>query len=263
MQAKDTTVLQLELQNDSLKRATKILSRVSILSLVLVSIMLIALIFFVRKSYTSDQSLRVHYEEKLKSERTDLINGLYSVQQAITDGVSTRKDRLAAYTIIGKKIILQRNAKTDLTDAEINKLLVTNFNLAEQYLMNPMLFLAYAAVESDFTKKAKSSAGAVGIVQFMPYTLKLVLQDQYSPGVQYNPIMQCKAWYRYITVLSESVGGDLLWTACAYMSPLAIKFYNQKKTVEQFMQLMSQTTDNTAKYPFLIKNTFLSYQVQK
>lgn len=197
---------------------------------------------------------------QIELNRQSLLSGLYSVNRLVQEEIPTRAERFEKFVVRAKGVILSHNAETDLTDEDMNAMLRENFNLAEQYGMNPWIFIAFAAVESDFNKSVQSSlSSARGIVQFMPLTMKLVLQDDYVPGMEFDPIWACRAWYKYILYLTESVGGDLKWTAAAYMSPQAINFYEQERSIEEFMAWITGITTNLIRYPFLIEERYNKY----
>lgn len=197
---------------------------------------------------------------QIENNRESLLSGLYSVNQLVQSEIPTRNERFQRFVILGKRAILEHNPNTDMSDATINALLRENFELSEQYAMSPWVFMAFAAIESDYTAGAQSDvSSASGIVQFMPSTMRLVLQEDYVPGIEFDPVWACRAWYKYVLVLNESVGGDLKWTAAAYMSPTAIQFYEQEKTVEDFMDWITEITINMVRYPFLIEEKYHEY----
>jgi len=146
-----------------------------------------------------------------------------------------------------------------MSDEELNLMLKINFDLSEQYAMSPYIFLAFAATESDFMKKAVSSAGAKGIVQFMPSTMKLVVGDDYVDDIEFNPVEACRAWYRLVSIYTEATEGDLEWIAAAYMAPIAIQYRNQGKSVKEFMKWIASTTENDEEYPFKIRSLYEEY----
>ncbi len=213
-----------------------------------------------RQTATSIAAIQQTSNAQIELNRQSLLSGLYSVNRLVQEEIPTRAERFEKFVVRAKGIILSHNAETDLTDQDMNAMLRENFNLAEQYGMNPWIFMAFAAVESDFTKGVQSDiSSASGIVQFMPFTMKLVLQDQYVPGMEFDPIWACRAWYKYVLYLTESVGGDLKWTAAAYMSPQAIQFYEQDRSVEEFMTWITEISTNLIRYPFLIENKYNEY----
>lgn len=191
--------------------------------------------------------------------RSSMIQGLFTLNKTIESQIPTRTDRMSYFMKKAKGVILSRNPKTDLTDKEINELLLLNFELSERYGMSPWIFMAFAAAESDFTKKAVSSADAKGIVQFMPSTMKVVLGSEYTPEIEFDPNWSCRAWYKYVFILTERAGGDLKWTAAAYMSPQAFIFMEKGKSLKDFMVWISSITENHVKYPWQIEELYHEY----
>lgn len=205
------------------------------------------------------QKIEQRAENRIENNRKALLEGLYTVRETSADALSTREERLERFLVKGKRVILERHSDTDLSDEDINNLLVRNFELAERYDMSPWIFMAFAAVESDFTKGAVSSAGAKGLVQFMPSTMAMVLADDYRPGMEHDPIVSVEAWYKYVSYLSNSVDGDLEWTAASYMAPSAIQWKNEGKTIEEFMDWIITWSDNQVRYPENIRKLVVQY----
>ncbi len=196
----------------------------------------------------------------IEKNRQSLIDGLYSVNIVIEKEIPPRADRLEVFMRKAKGIILEINPETDMSDEEINQLLKVNFDLSEQYSMNPYIFLSFAAAESSFRKLVVSSAGAKGIVQFMPSTMKLVVGDAYIDDIEFNPVESCRAWYKYVSVLSSAVDGDLKWVASAYLTQTAIQFKNTGKTVEEFMKWLTSWSENSSQYPFIIVEQYKRFK---
>lgn len=203
--------------------------------------------------------IQLSAERQIESNRVSLLEGLYSVRSTAEDAISTRNQRLERFLVQGKRVILERHSKTDLTDRQINNMLRKNFELSERYDISPWIFMAFAAVESDFTTGAVSVAGARGIVQFMPSTMAMVMGDRYRPGMEHDPVVSVEAWYKYISYLSNAVDGDLEWTAAAYMTPTAIRWRNKGKTVEEFMEWVVSWSQNQVQYPQNIRRLVMEY----
>jgi len=199
------------------------------------------------------KTLKNEYVEAVESARQSVISGVFSVNKVIRNKAPTRAERLEVFMTRAKGIILQYNSESDLEDEDINRMLKINFDLSEQHVISPYIFLAFAATESNFMKTAESSTGARGIVQFMPSTMKILVGETYKDKIEFNPIEACRAWYRYFVVLYEATSRNLKWTAAAYLSPIAIQFMNQGKTIEEFMAWIVSQTENEEDYPFLIE----------
>ena len=250
--------LRIETLTGELNERKKIARRALIVSAALFVLLLLAVgasLFFIAKAQ-QDATMMV------ENNRMTLSDALFSVIRTSMMEITSRDKRIEAYFKTAKKIILDRNPTTDLSDAEINETLRVNFQLAEYYMWSPYRFLSYWSRESDFTKKKdnKDGSGAKGSVQFMPSTMRFVLQDLYEPGMEYDPVWSCKAWYKYMATLSQAVGNDEIWIACAWLSPEAVKFRNMKKTPEQFMKWIVATyPGNDVKFPWQIKALYDQY----
>ncbi len=82
---------------------------------------------------------------------------------------------------------------------------------AARYLL-PFAFLkAVVSVESDFTPTALSNKGAMGLMQLMPRTAAAM-------GVTdpFDPVQNVFGGARYLRVLANRLGGDLVLTIAAY-----------------------------------------------
>lgn len=254
----DAEILQLKLKLDS---AGKSENRFKIGFFILLSFVCllasgILAVFYI--ATTTIDRVEARAISTIESNRVTLIAGLYTVNKLITENIPVRAQRFEMYAKKAKAKILSKNPKTDLTDNDINRLLKVNFDLAEQYNYSPWLFHAFAQIESNHYKGVKSAiSGASGIVQFMPNTMKMVLGSDYVPGMEFDPVWSCKAWYKYILYLSEATGGDLKWTAAAYLSPEALRYMRTGKNVDSFMEwIAGNTIQNHKKYPYIIEKLY-------
>jgi len=76
---------------------------------------------------------------------------------------------------------------------------------------------AQANAESGFDPKAVSSAGAEGWLQFLPSTYDAVASRAgVSPGSEFNPASEAKAYVVYMNDLLKQEGGNLRNTLAAY-----------------------------------------------
>jgi soluble lytic murein transglycosylase-like protein len=80
--------------------------------------------------------------------------------------------------------------------------------------------LIYALIhqESRFNPKARSPAGAAGLMQLMPATANLMARGSLRRADLYDPAVNIELGQRYIEVLmaEQDVGGDLLRMAVAW-----------------------------------------------
>jgi soluble lytic murein transglycosylase-like protein len=82
---------------------------------------------------------------------------------------------------------------------------------AERYQLPEALLLAVMAVESNYDPRALSEKGAVGLMQLMPGTAK----DMYV-GDAWAPEQNIEGGARYLRILANQYGGDLIKTLAAY-----------------------------------------------
>jgi soluble lytic murein transglycosylase-like protein len=82
---------------------------------------------------------------------------------------------------------------------------------AEKYRLPEALLLAVMAVESNFDHRALSEKGAMGLMQLMPLTAK----DMYVADA-WDPAQNIEGGARYLRVLANQYGGDMVRTLAAY-----------------------------------------------
>lgn len=82
---------------------------------------------------------------------------------------------------------------------------------AEKYRLPEALLFAVMAVESNFDQKALSEKGAVGLMQLMPGTAK----EMYVSDA-WDPVQNIEGGARYLRVLANQYGGDMVKTLAAY-----------------------------------------------
>jgi soluble lytic murein transglycosylase-like protein len=91
----------------------------------------------------------------------------------------------------------------------------TIYDVAIAEGVDPTLAFSLVRVESGFTRRAVSSAGAVGLTQVMPSTA-LWLQ----PGLTYNELFEphtnLRLGFRYLRLMLEQYNGDLHLALLAY-----------------------------------------------
>jgi membrane-bound lytic murein transglycosylase MltF len=78
----------------------------------------------------------------------------------------TEVDRLVIQAHIEEKIRLQNPS---LHQDIVPQISISIIKYADMYNVDPALLIAIASEESDFNPSAKSTAGALGIMQVMPY----------------------------------------------------------------------------------------------
>jgi soluble lytic murein transglycosylase-like protein len=82
---------------------------------------------------------------------------------------------------------------------------------AKKYVLPEELLLAVMAVESQFNPNALSEKGAMGLMQLMPGTARdMYVEDAWIPEQNID------GGARYLRVLANMYGGDLIRTVAAY-----------------------------------------------
>src|SRR5262249_17136249 len=88
------------------------------------------------------------------------------------------------------------------------------YKTARRHSLSPRVVAAVIAAESDFQPKAKSRAGAYGLMQLLPETARRFgLMKNRDP---FNPAKNMEAGVRYLRWLTERFGGDLARVVAAY-----------------------------------------------
>ncbi len=82
---------------------------------------------------------------------------------------------------------------------------------AEKYRLPVALLRAVMAVESNFNPRALSEKGAMGLMQLMPGTAR----DMYVSDA-WDPVQNIQGGARYLRVLANQYGGDMVLTLAAY-----------------------------------------------
>jgi len=122
-------------------------------------------------------------------------------------GIIIIKKRVLAWIVFFIFLIVLLNSKYFLRvfypihyREEINK-------YAEEYQVDPLLVASIIRVESKFNERAKSSKGAVGLMQLMPSTAKWVAPqvgiDNFEPSMLYDPSTNIKIGTWYLSSLKK------------------------------------------------------------
>lgn len=89
------------------------------------------------------------------------------------------------------------------------------YDIAVSEGIDPQLAFSLVRVESDFTGRAISSAGAVGLTQVMPSTAFWM-----QPGIEYNQLFDrdtnLRLGFRYLRMMLEQYDGNLHLALLAY-----------------------------------------------
>jgi transglycosylase-like protein with SLT domain len=94
-----------------------------------------------------------------------------------------------------------------MNSTEARKLAALIIDECDKYDLNPFLILAVIQVESEFTPKAVSGQGAIGLMQVMPATGKFVAKElgiSYSgKKTLYDPFINVKLGIHYLSFLAD------------------------------------------------------------
>jgi soluble lytic murein transglycosylase-like protein len=87
--------------------------------------------------------------------------------------------------------------------------------VARTYDIDPLLLHAIAHVESRHDPRARSAAGALGLLQVMPATARRFGVDD-APGALYDPAVNLEVGAAYLKSLQARFGNDLTLVLAAY-----------------------------------------------
>jgi soluble lytic murein transglycosylase-like protein len=88
------------------------------------------------------------------------------------------------------------------------------YKTARRHSLSPRVVAAVIEAESDFQPKAKSRAGAYGLMQLLPETARRF--GLMKKRDLFNPAKNVEAGVRYLRWLTERFGGDLARVVAAY-----------------------------------------------
>jgi len=107
--------------------------------------------------------------------------------------------------------VFRRRLDSKPTPAQARALAKTLIRLCRQYRFEPALILSFINIESGFRTQVVSSAGAVGLMQLMPPTAKLVAHRSkipYSgPRALRNPATNLTLGIAYLAFLRDKYEG--------------------------------------------------------
>lgn len=141
---------------------------------------------------------------------------------------------------------------------------------AQKNKINPYLVWSIMKSETQYKPDAISPVGAVGLMQFMPYTSKKVaplVQDTFEPSKLFNPDVAIQYGARYLKKLSDELGGEMHLVAAAYNGgPHRVKLWlrNLKKpnepNVSSDVFIEHIPFNETRTYVKRVLNYYLAYQ---
>ncbi|GAB3091665.1 transglycosylase SLT domain-containing protein [Aestuariicella hydrocarbonica] len=106
------------------------------------------------------------------------------------------------------------------------------FNAAQKNQISPLLVFAIARQESAFSAKARSPAGAMGLMQLMPATARQTAHKnglKYQPSDLFKPEKNINLGSAYITELLKHFNGNRILAAAAYNAgPHRVKKWQER-----------------------------------
>ena len=82
---------------------------------------------------------------------------------------------------------------------------------AAEGMLDPLLIKSIIRLESGFNPKAVSAKGAMGLMQLMPGTARMLGVDD-----PFDPVQNLEGGIKYLSQLSDKYQGDLVKTLAAY-----------------------------------------------
>ncbi len=116
--------------------------------------------------------------------------------------------------------LLQYQARTGLTDAEVAQLAETVVVEARRYHFDPALVLAVIHVESRFDTYAVSPKDALGLMQLLPSTgealAPIVGVEWHGPQTLFDPVANVRLGVAYLRQLTDRYNGSVRTALVAY-----------------------------------------------
>jgi len=142
---------------------------------------------------------------------TENLRSQFSSEEFLTESINlaeSSKEILGEITPEEAEVFLFILRFSDsMTPANARKLATLIIEECDNYDLDPFLILAVIQVESEFTPKAVSGKGAIGLMQMMPNTAKFVAKEL---GISYNgnktlydPFINVKLGIHYLSFLAD------------------------------------------------------------
>lgn len=164
--------------------------------------------------------------------------------------------RLAEAERLRGEAVIKNMMKGKVTDEEKAREIVKSINLASQtFGIDPALLASVIKQESQFNPLAKSSKGAMGLMQITPGTYKDIAKYFESQGIghlleggPYDPQASIYAGAYYLAQQIKAQGGDLDKGLAAYNAgPGAVAKYNGVPPYEETIKYVEKIKENYAK----------------
>lgn len=141
---------------------------------------------------------------------------------------------------------------------------------AKKRKIHPYLLWAIMKAETQYKADAISPVGAIGLMQFMPYTSKkvaLLLNEENYPGELFKPENAIKYGAMYLKKLSDELGGQYPLMAAAYNGgPHRVKLWlrnfqdKEKSNMDYDVFIEHIPFNETRNYVKRVLNYILTYQ---
>jgi len=209
----------------------------SLITIIVLGVMLSIALYWLVNNYLKWQMEKTATTRAYELEIEKVNNRAHYIKNAIIgDYYIDDKKKFEDFMLTGSWIITKKyheykkkiksNKFASMNNKEIRKYLEISFKGAQLVGIDPYLLLAVDSVESEYDKKAKSKAGALGICQFMPLTAKLIANsstnytilqvDGYEPKRLYDPVYSKKLQIRFLHDLFVYFDGRVEWVLLAY-----------------------------------------------
>lgn len=128
----------------------------------------------------------------------------------------------APQTSLNQALIEATAAQTNLQPTSKSQILNVISQISKKYNVDENLVKALIKQESGFNPKAKSKAGAMGLMQLMPFTAKnLGVKDPY------NTVQNVEGGVKYLKSMLDKYNGNVILALAAYNAgPGAVDKYN-------------------------------------
>jgi soluble lytic murein transglycosylase len=104
-------------------------------------------------------------------------------------------------------LILEDRLDSSVSRDRIPQIASTFMELCERHQLEPDFILALIEVESRFRTKAISPMGAVGLMQILPTTARVVARQSIQKEHLFNPELNLKLGMEYLGMLREKYQG--------------------------------------------------------